>query len=191
VRIIGGIWRSRVIRFFDLPGLRPTPDRVRETLFNWLGQDLSGMNCLDLYAGSGALGFEALSRRASSVTMVERAPLACRALRDNAALLGAEDLNVVCRDALEFLAGMASRTPASVKFNLVLLDPPFGEGIPEEMWTRLLERLSDRGRIYLESDAQFSGNPRLEILKQGRSGAVHYHLLGRKRNDRGGISGDV
>src|SRR3990172_4102672 len=81
VRIIGGLWRSRTIGFHDLPGLRPTPDRVRETLFNWLGQDLTGRHCLDLYAGSGALGFEALSRGAASVTMVERAPPGRRAVR--------------------------------------------------------------------------------------------------------------
>ena len=191
VRIIGGLWRSRMIPFPDLPGLRPTPDRVRETLFNWLGQDLTGMHCLDLYAGSGALGFEALSRGASSVIMVERAPRAVQALQDNAALLGARHLNLVCGDALEFLAGMSSGVPASASFDVVFLDPPFREGVPESLWTRLLERLSERGRVYLESDAMFPGHPRLEILKHRRAGAVHYHLLGRKWNDQGGISGDV
>src|SRR3990172_1400754 len=89
VRIIGGVWRSRMIPFPDLPGLRPTPDRVRETLFNWLGQNLAGRHCLDLYAGSGALGFETLSPPPAPLSLVERAPNACRALRANAALLGA------------------------------------------------------------------------------------------------------
>jgi len=187
VRIIGGVWRSRMIPFPDLPGLRPTPDRVRETLFNWLGQNLAGRHCLDLYAGSGALGFEALSRGAASVTMVERAPRVCRALQDNAVLLGARDLNVVCGDALEFLAGV----PVSTRFDVVFLDPPFGAGISEGLWPRVLERLSGEGLAYLESDARFAGHPRLEILKYGRAGAVHYHLLGRKRDDQGGISGDV
>src|SRR3989304_2759161 len=121
VRIIGGLWRSRAIPFPDLPGLRPTPDRVRETLFNWLGQNLAGRHCLDLYAGSGALGFESLSRGAASVAMGGRAPNARRALHDNAALLGARDLNVVCGDALEFLAGV----PVSARFDVVFLDPPF------------------------------------------------------------------
>src|SRR3989304_10082248 len=107
VRIIGGLWRSRMITFPDSHGLRPTPDRVRETLFNWLGQDLTGRHCLDLYAGSGALGYEALSRGAASVTMVERAVRALRALQANAALLGARGLNLVCGAALEFLAGGA------------------------------------------------------------------------------------
>ena len=187
VRIIGGLWRSRTIVFPDLPGLRPTPDRVRETLFNWLGQDLTGRHCLDLYAGSGALGFEALSRGAASVTMVERAPRAWRALQDNAALLGARGLNIVSGDALEFL----TRAPGSSGFDVVFLDPPFGEGIPEGLWPRLLERLSDRGFVYLECDAAFAGQRGLEMLKHGHAGAVHYHLLGRKRDDQGGISGVV
>ncbi len=102
VRIIGGVWRSRLIEFPDAADLRPTPDRVRETLFNWLGQDLSGMACLDLFAGSGALGFEALSRGAASVIMVEKNSAALRALRDNAQKLGATGLTVVRGDALEF-----------------------------------------------------------------------------------------
>jgi len=191
VRIIGGLWRSRLVPFPDVPGLRPTPDRVRETLFNWLGQDLRGKHCLDLYAGSGALGFEALSRGASSVTMVEREPRALRALQDNAALLGAQQLNLVRGDALEFLAGMPSGASAPAGFDVVFLDPPFGEGVPEALWLLLLERLSGEGLVYLESDVMFSGHPRLEMLKHGHAGAVHYHLLGRKRNDQGGISGDV
>jgi 16S rRNA (guanine(966)-N(2))-methyltransferase RsmD len=191
VRIIGGLWRSRMIPFPDVPGLRPTPDRVRETLFNWLGQNLAGRHCLDLYAGSGALGFEALSRGAASVTMVERATRAWRALQDNAALLRAQGLNIVCGDALEFLAGVSSGAPAPMRFDVVFLDPPFGEGIPEGLWPRLLERLSDQGLVYLECDAMFAGHPRLEMLKHGHAGAVHYHLLGRKRDDQGGISGNV
>jgi 16S rRNA (guanine966-N2)-methyltransferase len=164
-----------VIQFPDIPGLRPTPDRVRETLFNWLGQDLIGRHSLDLFAGSGALGFEALSRGAASVTMVERAPRAFRALQEAAALLGAQGLNLVCGDALEFLARAARR------FDVVFLDPPFGEGIPEGMWPKLLARLSDEGLVYLESNAAFDGYPGLEVLKHGRAGAVHYHLLGRKK----------
>lgn len=176
-----------MIPFPDLPGLRPTPDRVRETLFNWLGQDLTGRHCLDLYAGSGALGFEALSRGAASVTMVERASRAWRALQANAALLGARGLNLVCGDALEFLG----RAPASTRFDVVFLDPPFGEDISAALWPRLIESLSDEGLVYLECNAMFAGHPQLELLKHGRAGAVYYHLLGRKRDDQGGISGDV
>ncbi len=174
-----------MLRFPDVDGLRPTPDRVRETVFNWLGQDLSGRRCLDLFAGSGALGFEALSRGAASVTMVERDPRAFRALRENAALLGAQGLNLVCGDAIEFLR----RTPG--RFDVVFLDPPFGEQIPDGTWPLLLERLADGGLLYLESGMAFKGRPGLETLKHGQAGAVHYHLLGRKRNDQGGISGVV
>ncbi|HVQ62861.1 MAG TPA: 16S rRNA (guanine(966)-N(2))-methyltransferase RsmD, partial [Burkholderiales bacterium] len=101
VRIIGGQWRSRILEFPDAADLRPTPDRVRETLFNWLGQDLGGKNCLDLFAGSGALGFEALSRGAVSAVMVEKDPEVLRALRENAQKLGAKGLTVVRGDALE------------------------------------------------------------------------------------------
>lgn len=191
VRIIGGLWRSRSIRFRDLPGLRPTADRVRVTLFNWLGQDLHGMHCLDLYAGSGALGFEALSRGAASVTMIERSARACGALRENAALLRAERLNIVCVDALEFLACATAGVPTPAFYDIAFLDPPFGEGVPQGLWTRLLDRMSDEGLVYLESDALFAGHPRLELRRHGRSGAVHYHLLGRKRHDQSGISGDV
>jgi len=191
VRIIGGTWRSRVIQFFDMPDLRPTPDRVRETLFNWLGQNLSGLRCLDLYAGSGALGFESLSRGASWVTMVDHSQRACSALKDNAERLGARNLEIVCSDALEFLASTSSREPAPTKFDVVFLDPPFGESIPEGFWPRLIEHLSDRALVYVESGAKFAGNPLLELLKYGHSGAVHHHLLGRKRDDQGRISGDV
>ena len=187
VRIIGGTWRSRTLTFPDVPGLRPTPDRVRETLFNWLGQYLIGKRCLDLYAGSGALGFEALSRGAAAVVMVERSPRIWRALRDNAALLGARGVNLVRGDALEFLA----RTHGAAEFDLIFLDPPFGKGIPEGMWPQLLGRLSEGGQVYLESDAAFAGHPRLELLKHGHAGAVYYHLLGRKRDDQGGLSGHV
>ena len=104
VRIIGGEWRSRLIRFPDAPGLRPTADRVRETLFNWLGQDLSGYACLDLFAGSGALGFEAASRGAASVTLVEKGRAAFEALQVNARLLHAGQVRLERGDALEFLA---------------------------------------------------------------------------------------
>ena len=187
MRIVGGTWRSRVISFPDIPGLRPTPDRIRETLFNWLGQDLTGRHCLDLFAGSGALGFEALSRGAASVTMVERAPAAWRALRDNGARLGARNLNLVRGDALEFVAGL----PEAARFDVIFLDPPFQGGLPGELWPRLAGLLSEEGLIYLESDAPFAGHPCLGLLKHGHAGAVCYHLLGRKRNDQGGIPGHV
>ena len=129
VRIIGGEWRSRRIRFPDAAGLRPTPDRVRETLFNWLGQDLTGRRCLDIFAGSGALGFEALSRGAAEVVMVESSRLAWRGLRATADELGAgARLRLVAGDALHFLAA-----PAGV-FDIVFLDPPYGTGSGVKCW---------------------------------------------------------
>ena len=108
LKIIGGNWRSRSITFVDAPGLRPTPARVRETLFNWLQNDIMGRRCLDLYAGSGALGFEAASRGAKSVTQVESNPLACRALKENAIKLTAERIKIVQSDVFRYLAGDAN-----------------------------------------------------------------------------------
>src|SRR5687768_18054491 len=105
VRIVGGEWRSRRIRFTPHANLRPTPDRVRETLFNWLGQDLTGLACLDLFAGSGALGFEAASRGAARVVMVERDRAAFEALRTNKGALEARQVELVRGDALEFVRG--------------------------------------------------------------------------------------
>src|SRR5687768_9098514 len=136
VRIIGGQWRSRLIEFPDAAGLRPTPDRVRETLFNWLGQDLTGLRCLDLFAGAGALGFEALSRNASHVTMVEKAPVAVHGLQTAAATLQAgERLKIVSGDALEFLRG------DNETYDIVFLDPPYAGGLLHQVWLSLAGRL--------------------------------------------------
>jgi 16S rRNA (guanine966-N2)-methyltransferase len=162
-----------VIRFADAPDLRPTPDRVRETLFNWLGQDLTGWTCLDLFAGSGALGFEALSRGAERVVMVETDRDACRALRENAARLGALGLTVECADALEFVAR------ATERFDVIFLDPPFRRGVAGEIWARLPACLADNALVYLESDARFAACHPFAVLKHGRAGNVHYHLIGR------------
>jgi 16S rRNA (guanine966-N2)-methyltransferase len=127
VRIIGGTWRSRILRFPDVAGLRPTPDRVRETLFNWLGQNLDGLSCLDLFAGSGALGFEAASRHARSVTMIERDKSAFDALRANAKTLGADGLNpglhLLAADALEWIC--APQRPEEPGYDVVFVDPPY------------------------------------------------------------------
>jgi len=173
VRIIGGAWRSRLIRFADVPDLRPTSDRVRETLFNWLGQDLTGWSCLDLFAGSGALGFEALSRGAARVVMVEKDREACRALRESAVRLGAKGLTIECGDALEFVAR------ASERFDVIFLDPPFRRGVAREIWARLPACLADSGLVYLESDARFAASHPFVVIKHGRAGNVHYHLIGR------------
>ena len=185
VRIIGGVWRSRLIEFPDAADLRPTPDRVRETLFNWLGRDLTGMDCLDLFAGSGALGFEALSRGAASVIMVENNHAVLHALRDNAAKLGATGLTVVRGDALEFARGARSR------FDVVFVDPPYRLGMQVAALGLLRGLLVDGGRVYVESDAVFEPPRGWAIFKRARAGNVHFHLLVREADDQGGVSGDV
>ena len=124
VRIIGGNWRSRLLTVLDLPGLRPTTDRIRETLFNWLGQDLTGLRCLDLFAGTGALGFEAASRGAALVILLEKDKKACANLLANFALLQSSPapglVEILQRDSLEFLKQQADRSS-----NLIFIDPPF------------------------------------------------------------------
>ena len=185
VRIIGGLWRSRLIEFPGAADLRPTPDRVRETLFNWLGQDLTGMACLDLFAGSGALGFEALSRGAASVIMVEKNPAVLRALRDNAQKLGATGLTVVRGDALEFARGARSR------FDVVFVDPPYRLGMQVAALAPLRGLLAAGGRVYVEGDAAFEPPRGWAVFKRARAGNVHFHLLVREADDQGGVSGNV
>ena len=176
VRVIGGVWRSRIITFPDQQQLRPTPDRVRETLFNWLGQDLSGKRCLDLFAGSGALGFEAASRGAKQVLMVERERNACAALEANRKTLAATQIEIVRGDALDFLRGGRG------VYDVVFLDPPFAAG----MWDVLLETLppwlADSASVYCESGEALAAPAGWEIFKQDRAGQVHYQLLKRKRS---------
>ena len=185
VRIIGGLWRSRILECPDAADLRPTPDRVRETVFNWLGQDLSGMACLDLFAGSGALGFEALSRGAVSAVMVEKDPGALRALRENAQKLGAAGLTVVRGDALEF----ARET--HLRFDVVFVDPPYRLGIQAAALALVRGLLAPRGRVYVESASVFEPGRGWTILKSSRAGNVHFHLLAGEIDDQGGIPGDV
>ena len=185
VRIVGGLWRSRILEFPDAVDLRPSPDRVRETLFNWLGRDLSGMVCLDLFAGSGALGFEALSRGAASVIMVEKNPVVLRALRDNAQKLGATGLTIVRGDALEFVRDARSR------FDVVFVDPPYRLGMQVAALDLLRGLLAEGGRVYVESAAVFEAPRGWAVLKRARAGNVHFHLLVREADDQGGVSGNV
>ena len=145
VRIIAGKWRSRIVKFPAAAQLRPTPDRVRETLFNWLGQRLDGLACLDLFAGSGALGFEASSRGAARVVMVERDRAVARALRDSAEALAAEGVQVVESDALAYLARAGER------FDLAFVDPPYASGLAAQVLERLAPRLNDGARVYVET----------------------------------------
>jgi 16S rRNA (guanine966-N2)-methyltransferase len=184
VRIIGGDWKRTPLQVLDLEGLRPTPDRVRETLFNWLGQRLDGWRCLDLFAGTGALGFEAASRGAGRVLMVERNAKAARQLREIQARLSAQAVEVVEADGLRLAAGLP---PGS--FDAVFLDPPFGE---PSILARALESaaplVADAGYLYVESGAalDLAGLAALagwRVARQGKAGAVHYHLLQRENDE--------
>ena len=177
VRLIGGQWRRSKLPVADKPGLRPTPDRVRETLFNWLGQDLAGWRVLDAFAGSGALGFEAASRGAAEVRLLERDPALARSLADSARRLKAETLHITRTDALAWM-----RAAAPAQFDLVLLDPPFDAGLQAPALAAAVPLLAPGGWLYLESPAPLQDADRPDALaprRQGRAGTVHYHLLQR------------
>jgi len=182
VRIIGGIWRGRRVHFPDMPALRPTPDRVRETLFNWLQHSLEGTRCLDLFAGSGALGLEALSRGAAEVVFVEQFPAASRTLQEQLTRLGgAGKGRVMEMGAARFLRS------APKPFDVVFLDPPFDTGALAEYIPMLDDGdwLKVGGLVYLENE-RTAGAPTLpdhwELLKSKSAGEVGYHLA--RKNGR-------
>ena len=181
VRINGGDLRSRIISFPDALGLRPTPDRVRETLFNWLGQTLHGRTCLDLFAGSGALGFEAISRGAERVVMVEKNPSVFHALQENLNKLGCTGVSAHCQDGLEFA------TRDVHLYDVIFLDPPFQYNSLGEYLPKLLEllpkRLKKSGVVYVESGATITVMPPWQTMKSGKAGQVHFKLLGLSKND--------
>lgn len=168
---MGGTHRSRLIEVPDAIGLRPTPDRVRETLFNWLGQDLAGLRCLDLFAGSGALGFEAASRGAAEVVLVERAPKVFAHLKKTAAQLGLPNVRLQPGDGLEFLAATRQR------FDLIFLDPPFQQGLLVRLAPMLARVLTPGGAVYAEAEAPVLELGALRQVKSGKAGMVHYQLL--------------
>ena len=162
MRIIGGTWRSRLLTVLDLPGLRPTTDRIRETLFNWLGQDLTGLRCLDLFAGTGALGFEAASRGADWVVLLEKDKKAHANLVANLALLQSSPVagvvDILQRDSMEFLKQQADHSS-----NLIFIDPPFQEAALLDLVVAQAGRICDDssgGGIYVEFP---SNRPREEI----------------------------
>jgi 16S rRNA (guanine966-N2)-methyltransferase len=172
IRITGGAWRSRLIKVADsVKDLRPTPDRVRVTLFNWLGQDLTGLACLDLFAGSGVLGFEAASRGAAPVTLIEQDQSAYAVLRQNAQALGNEHLELMRADALKFAAS------ATQRYDLIFLDPPFRLGWIERI-APLLPRLINPGaRLYIEAEHAVEELGVWRSIRHGRAGQVFYQLL--------------
>jgi 16S rRNA (guanine966-N2)-methyltransferase len=176
LRIIGGRWRGRKLRFPASSAIRPTPDRVRETLFNWLGAAIEGAECLDLFAGSGALGLEALSRGAAHVTFVEQDAAAARELRTRLAEWEAAGATLARTDALRYLAGTAQRC------DIVFLDPPFSSQLLRGSAELLEARrwLKAGALIYVECAAR-EGLPPLpqswRLLKAKRAGEVGYHLF--------------
>jgi 16S rRNA (guanine(966)-N(2))-methyltransferase RsmD len=176
VRIIGGRFKRSKLPVPDRPGLRPTPDRVRETLFNWLGQDLSGWRCLDAFAGSGALGFEAASRGALRVVLLERDAQLVHALQATQQRLHAEGVRVERADALAWMA----RSEAAA-FDLVLLDPPFDSGLAAPALDVARRLLAPGGLIYLEAarplDVDAAAALGRALHRQDRAGAGHYQLL--------------
>jgi 16S rRNA (guanine966-N2)-methyltransferase len=171
VRIIGGRYRRRLLDFPDSAGLRPTPDRVRETLFNWLGQDLPGWSCLDLFAGSGALGFEAASRGAGRVVMIERERAALDALEKNRTLLGAKQVDILRADALAWLAN------SHETFDLVFVDPPFDSDLAATVLADLGRHLKSGGQAYVEQAAPVIAPAGFIIHRSGRAGRSHFALL--------------
>lgn len=171
VRIIGGQWRRRHLQFPSAAQLRPTPDRVRETVFNWLGQTLEDRICLDLFAGSGALGFESASRAARHVVMVERDRTVYSSLMANARALGADNVELRCEDAFRFLESDERL------FDVVFLDPPYRQGSLLPLLTALYKHLAGGALIYLEAEDLPVIPPGYSILHRSRAGQVNYLLL--------------
>lgn len=180
IRIIGGQWKRSVLPVPDRDGLRPTPDRVRETLFNWLGQSVDGWRCLDVFAGTGALGLEAASRGAAKVVLLEQDAGLVRHLQDSVRRLNGQAIvDVVRTDAERWLRQMPL-----VPQDLILLDPPFRAGWVARILPTVLPWRSSDGLIYVESDEALSdqalreqGIDGLRVIRAGRAGQVHYHLL--------------
>ncbi len=177
IRISGGEWRSRLLKVTDdIPGLRPTPDRVRGVLFNWLGQELDGLRCLDLFAGSGVLGFEAASRGAAHITFVEHNPVAFRALQQSAAALKNDDapgrqLELIRSDALKFASAV------SLPYDLIFLDPPYHQGWLERITPHLARLAKPDARLYVEAEHPVTALAGWHQTKSGQAGQVFYQLL--------------
>ncbi len=178
VRIIGGQWRRTRLPVADKPGLRPTPDRVRETLFNWLGQDLTGWRCVDAFAGTGALGFEAASRGAADVLLIEQDPALAANLRSVKERLQADTVRVQRGDGIAAL-----RAQANASVDLALLDPPFGANLFSAALEAAASAVRPGGWVYLESPTRAEEG---ELQSLGlvthrylKAGAVHAHLLQR------------
>lgn len=173
IRIIGGEHRSRQLPVLNHDGLRPTLDRVKETLFNWLGQDLTSKTCLDLFAGSGSLGFEAISRNAKQVVMVEQNNQVTKQLEQNKLLLKADNLQIINGDGLKFLQ------TSQLKFDVIFLDPPYNSVLLEKSLAQIENVLAEGGVIYAEYQQECDLS-QFTIIKHGKAGVVNFVLLQRK-----------
>ena len=178
VRIIGGSLRSRKIAFPDAEGLRPTTDRIRETLFNWLQFDLQGKHCLDLFAGSGVLGIEALSRGAASCLFIEKNSTAANSIAKNLKLLGLDSGEVCCTDALRWFS---SASNSSRKFDLIFVDPPFSSNSLQDFILALETQclFSPNCKLYIESPIppnEIGEMENWQQLKAKKAGKVHFSL---------------
>lgn len=176
LRIIAGEWRGRKVPFADAEGLRPTPDRVRETLFNWLAPVIEGARCLDLFAGSGALGLEALSRGAADVVMLDRHPQVIKQLQANLALLATERATAIHSEALNYLQHSPPR-----RFDVVFLDPPYRQDLLAPCCALLAQRgwLAEAARVYLEIESEHELPPLptgWQLVRSKKAGQVAYHL---------------
>ncbi len=181
LRIVGGRWRSRKLSFPDIEGLRPTGDRLRETLFNWLAGDIAGSRCLDIFAGSGALGFEALSRGAGSATFLESDPRACAQLQQTRQTLEAEGAHILQADALAWLE--RGRPPGQAAFDIAFIDPPFGAGLAQRT-CGLLDLghwLAPGAGIYVETgpDEALIAPAGWQLRREKRTVQVHCRLFAR------------
>ena len=176
VRIIGGLYKRSKLAVSDRPGLRPTPDRVRETLFNWLGQDLTGWRCLDAFAGTGVLGFEAASRGATGVLLCEQDPVLAEKLKSSQLKLKASMVKVERGDGVSLLRRLP---PGSLQ--LVFLDPPYESNLFESALKAAALVISTAGFVYLEAPKRWSDEALadfgLRVYRFGKAGAVHFHLL--------------
>lgn len=178
LRIIGGRWRGRKLAFPEVPGLRPTPDRIRETLFNWLSPVISGARCLDLFCGSGALSLEALSRGAGHATMIDLSTKVIRQLQQNLALLDCNNAQLIQADALSWLSA-AARGPGN-GYDIIFLDPPFRQQLLNQCCGEIADRalLNPGGLVYLEMEADAA--PALptswKIHRQTKAGNVCCYL---------------
>lgn len=178
IRIVGGMWKRSKLPVADRPGLRPTPDRVRETLFNWLGHDLTGWRCIDVFAGTGALGFEAASRGALDVCLVEQDPRLVAQLKATQTRLQASAVRVQRGDGISVLRQLA---PASM--DAVFLDPPFDSNLIEGALQAAVAALNPHGYVYLEAPGEWANDQLapfgLTVFRHLKAAAVHAHVLKR------------